>query len=320
MLHKQPVPPQQDISPTAPTANNNTSPSLIESFTDKSTDTNKYNNNNTDPPDDYLSDDDSYGNCAYDSLDYYDDYADDNNDDDDNDSYASSSSDEDYYNHTNVIIDMYGNKYTVNDDNNIIPYDDDDDDDDDKPMTIQAAQRQINAILAGRTPTTSIEDFTNQTKHEYDEFFSSPHKNADCTRSVPLYSPPKYAKNDDHDAFLYHRWNKTNTNKNSNTIRPSTNKTRPAVNSKTVEHTPTAIQVKDDPSVTPTLKTLCTLDTCSSDSTCTDTDVILSITIWNQPIVQYRMPTRSTIRNQSRHPSTAVQYALIGVYDKLLHP
>ena len=28
----------------------------------------------------------------------------------------------------------------------------------------------------------------------------------------------------------------------------------------------------------------------------------------------------SSDRNRSRHPSTAVQYALIGVYDKLLHP
>ena len=42
--------------------------------------------------------------------------------------------------------------------------------------------------------------------------------------------------------------------------------------------------------------------------------------IWNKPIVQYRMPIRPNTCNRSRHPSTAVQYALIGVYDKLLHP
>ena len=34
------------------------------------------------------------------------------------------------------------------------------------------------------------------------------------------------------------------------------------------------------------------------------------------------MPIRPFVytRNQSRHPHTAVQYALIGVYDKLLNP
>ena len=131
-----------------------------------------------------------------------------------------------------------------------------------------------------------------------------------------------YAKNDDHDAFLYHRWNKTNTNKNTTMIRHCTNKPRPvAVNSKTVAHPPTAIPVKDDLSVTPTLKTLCTLDTCSLNSTTIDNDAILNITIWNQPIAQYQMPIRplASTRNRSQeHPNTVVQYALIGVYDKLL--
>ena len=80
--------------------------------------------------------------------------------------------------------------------------------------------------------------------------------------------------------------------------------------------------VKDDLSVTPTLETLRTLDTQSSDPTYNDTDAILNITIWNQPIVQYRMPIQpfAATRNRSRHPSTAVRYALIGVYDKLLNP
>ena len=286
MLHKQPVPPQQDISPTAPTANNNTSPSLIESFTDKSTDTNKYNNNNTDPPDDYLSDDDSYGNCAYDSLDYYDDYADDNNDDDDNDSYASSSSDEDY-NNPNLITDLYDNTFTIDDNDNISPYDDDDDNNN-KPMTIEAAQRQINALLAGRTSASSIKTFTNQAKREYDEFFLS--KTADYTRPVPPSpAPTTYAKNCDHDAFLFHRWNKANTNKNTNTISPSTTKPTPAAATHTYQkaYAPIEIPAKDDSSVTPTLETLCTLDTCPLDPTYNDTDAILNITIWNQPIVQH---------------------------------
>ena len=48
-----------------------------------------------------------------------------------------------------------------------------------------------------------------------------------------------------------------------------------------------------------------------------NTDAILNITIWNQPIVQYRMPIQPNTRNRSRHPSTAVRYALIDVYDKL---
>ena len=132
---------------------------------------------------------------------------------------------------------------------------------------------------------------------------------------------PMYAKNDDHDTFLCHRWNKANTNKN--TITPSTTKPTPAAATPTYQKSsaPIEIPVKDDPSVTPTLETLCTIDTRSSDPTYNNTDAIINITIWNQPIVQCRMPIRSTIHNRSRdHPSTAVQYALIGVSDKLLHP
>ena len=121
--------------------------------------------------------------------------------------------------------------------------------------------------------------------------------------------------NDNHDAFLYHRWN--NKNKmNNGTIKPNAAPQNTA-------SAPIEIQVKDDSSATPTLETLCTLDTQSSDLSDNDTDAILNITIWNQPIAQYRMPNRSTAytRNQSReHPNTAVQYALIGVYDKLINP
>ena len=142
--------------------------------------------------------------------------------------------------------------------------------------------------------------------------------------ATPFPAPTTYAKNDNHDAFLYNRWNKTNTNKNTTTISPSTTKPTPtaaaATTGKTTAYAPIEIPVKDDPSVTPTLETLCTLDTCSSDPTYNDTDAILNITIWNQPIVQYRMPIRPSTRNRSRQPSIAVQHALIGVYDKLLHP
>ena len=61
---------------------------------------------------------------------------------------------------------MYGNKYTISD-NGVVPCDDDDT----PTRTTQAAQRQINAILASRTTTSSIKAFTNQAKRNYDEFF-----------------------------------------------------------------------------------------------------------------------------------------------------
>ena len=42
---------------------------------------------------------------------------------------------------------MYSNKFTIDDNDNTIP----NDDDNDKPITIQAAQHQINAIIVGHT-------------------------------------------------------------------------------------------------------------------------------------------------------------------------
>ena len=81
------------------------------------------------------------------------------------------------------------------------------------------------------------------------------------------------------------------------------------------------MSLPDDPSVMPTLDTISTLvDTPSSHPTNIDNDTILSITIWNQPIVQYQLQIQPNTRNRSRHPSIAVQHALIGVYDKLLQP
>ena len=201
---------------------------------------------------------------------------------------------DDYYNNTpKVIFDMHGNPFTIDDNDNMVPYDE-------KPMTLQDAQRQINAILAGCTTASSIKAFATQAKHKHDEFFLP--KTAACTVPVTLYySTPTYAKNDDHDAFLYHRRNKVNT------ISPRTTKSIPAAtNGKTTASAPIEIPVKDDPSITPTLETLSTLDTRSLHPTNIDTDAILSITIWNQPIVQYQMPIQSTIRHQSRRPSTAV--------------
>ena len=132
------------------------------------------------------------------------------------------------------------------------------------------------------------------------------------TDEFPLYTVPQYItrkKHPGHDNYLYRRWN----NPTARRIK-QTHKT----NQRTLARSTT----KDDPSVTPTLETLSTLDTRSSHPTNTDTDAILSILIWNQPIVQYKLPLRPSIytRNRSRQPSIAVQHALIGVYDKLLHP
>ena len=140
---KQPVPPQQDISPTAPTANNNTSPSLIESPTDKSTD--PMNTDNWwrwhDHSQQSILNDDATS-FATDSDNEYGkyDYNDDDDDDDDDDSYASfSSSEEDHYDsyNPNLIIDMYGNAFKIDKDD-VISYVDGDDD---TSITIQAAQR-----------------------------------------------------------------------------------------------------------------------------------------------------------------------------------
>ena len=59
---------------------------------------------------------------------------------------------------------IYANTFTIEANDNIIPYDDDVEDNDNKPVTIQAAQRQINTILAGHATCTpcSIKAFTNQ--------------------------------------------------------------------------------------------------------------------------------------------------------------
>ena len=129
--------------------------------------------------------------------------------------------------------------------------------------------------------------------HEYNDEF-------------PLYNITR-KKHPSHDNYLYRRWNNP-------TARKPKKKTRT-----THQHLPAHDTAKDNPSVTPTLETLSTLDTRSTHPTNTDPDTILSITIWNQPISQYRIPFRPNTRNRTRHPSTAVQYALIGVYDKLLN-
>ena len=100
------------------------------------------------------------------------------------------------------------------------------------------------------------------------------------THPVAAQSPiiPIYA-NDNHNAYLYHQWNKINKNKKpTSKIKPTIT---PPITTPTYQtgYAPIDIPVKDDPSVTLTLETLCTLDTCSSDPTYNDTDAILNIMI-----------------------------------------
>ena len=179
----------------------------------------------------------------------------------------------------------------------------------------------MNAILAGCTTASSIKEFTDRARQEYDKFFLPNKKASRTLPATPSPVPTTYARND-HDAYLHHRWNRSN--RNTTTTSPSTTTPTPAAaaatTNKTTAYATIEIPSKDDPSVTPTMETLCTLDTRSLNPTYNDPDTILSITIWNQPIAQYRIPLRSNTRNQSRHPSTAVRYALIGVYDKTPNP
>ena len=95
------------------------------------------------------------------------------------------------------------------------------------------------------------------------------------TDEFPLYTVPHYItrkKRSGHDNYLlYQRWNNP-------TARSTTKKTRKKRLILTRSIT------KDDPSVTPTLTTLSTLDTRSLHQTNIDPDTILRITIWNQPI------------------------------------
>ena len=76
---------------------------------------------------------------------------------------------------------MHGNAFRVDANGNLISYADDDDD---RSITIQAAQQQINIILAGCNTTSNTKTFTNRAKQECDEFFS-PNKNVNCTLLAP---------------------------------------------------------------------------------------------------------------------------------------
>ena len=122
------------------------------------------------------------------------------------------------------------------------------------------------------------------------------------TVEFPLYTVPQYIKrkkHPSHDNYLYRRWTNTPT-----AHKHKTTKTR-------TQHQRLLVTTKDDTSITPTLKTLSTTNTSTPHY---NADMLISITIWNKPIVQYQLPIQPNTRNRSRHPSIAVHHALIGVY------
>ena len=127
--------------------------------------------------------------------------------------------------------------------------------------------------------TTSIKDFTNQAKRKYNEFFLS---KIAIVNTIPV---PTYAKNDDRGEYLHHRWNKSKSNRNKASSTTKLTTTPHIITTPSYQTAFAPIKpAKDDPIVTPTLETLCTLDTCSSDPTYHKTGAILNITIWNQQI------------------------------------
>ena len=127
----------------------------------------------------------------------------------------------------------------------------------------------------GFTTASIIKAFTEQAKRKHDDFFL-PKKTAHASPVILLPSLTPIYENDNHNAFLQHRWN--NANKNKPTVH--THKTK-----KTRTKHKRLLVTKDDMFITPTFETLCTLDTRSSHHIENeDTDAILSLTIWNQQI------------------------------------
>ena len=315
---KQPVLPQ-DISPT------NTLPSLIESTTDTPTAPMNFENNNNNDPSTTNTRSDIHASfhtdvplLVWDGTQYQLDY---------NHNHRPISTwdgtthtdivydDDDDYNGTNDYA--YGDPFNMNDSSNQLQFTQ-------CLKTVQFQKRlQATQQAAPQATTTNtskhatIKPTNNDPPHIYDTLqllFLTTHyetRTNDYVDEFPLYTVPHYItrkKHPGHDNYLYRRWNNPTVNKHK------TKKTR------TKHQRLLFTTIKDDTSVTPTLETLCTQDTRSSNQT--DADILISITTWNKPIVQYRMPTRpfASDRKRSRHPSTAVWYALIGVYDKLLNP
>ena len=107
----------------------------------------------------------------------------------------------------------------------------------------------------------------------------------DYVDEFPLYTVPHYItrkKHPGHDNYLYRRWNNPTASHKHTTKKTRTKRLL-------AKHS----TAKDDTSITPTLNTLSTLDTRSSHPTNIDPDTILSITIWNQPMVHYSTECRS---------------------------
>ena len=125
---------------------------------------------------------------------------------------------------------------------------------------------------------------------------------------------------------LFHLWNRSNIHLVKKTNHQHTQQ---SVSSTTKEYCtsrqlPTKTPVKDDPPVTPMLKTLSTIDTSDPNNKLVANDILINFTIWNQSIVHYCIPNQhnayyTTPRNRSRlKSSTAIHHVLIGVYDNKL--
>ena len=110
--------------------------------------------------------------------------------------------------------------------------------------------------------TSSIKVFTNQAKREYDVFFFL---------QWPMLIPQPYQRTQ--RMMIMMRIHPTDGIKERRThiqVQPSAPQQTCLANTSsqtTTAYAPIKILVKDDPSVNPTIETLCTLDTCSLHST-----------------------------------------------------
>ena len=132
----------------------------------------------------------------------------------------------------------------------------------------------------------------------YDTLFFTKHTN----HSV-------YTKNSDHDVFLFHCWNRRNTcivNKKKHHQR--TQKANTSTTKKSFTSCRPTKAPKADPSVTPILKILSTIDTNSSLHGYAN--MLINIMIWSQPLVQFQMMIQYNTHNiiQSQPPrGTAIE-------------
>ena len=162
---------------------------------------------------------------------------------------------------------------------------------------IDTTTKHTQAILQHADPppskhTTKKHTQAETTRYKYDNtlhllFLTTHYENTnEYIHEFHLYTVPHYItrkKHPGHDNYLYRRWN------NPSTARSKTKKTRKPNQHLLVSTT------KDDTSVTPTLETLCTNDT-NTPHQHGNANMLISIIIWNKPIVQYQVPIRLNTR------------------------